>query len=60
MIAFLPGSRLGEIKKLFPYFDLAYQYLLKNSPNITIFIPTLPHLKKYVENYVKDWKINIQ
>ena len=58
MLAFLPGSRLSEIKKLFPYFDLAYQYLLNYSPDITIFIPTLPHLKKYVDNYVKDWKIN--
>ena len=58
-IAFLPGSRLSEIQKLFPYFDLAYKYLLKYSPEITIFIPTLPHLQKYIENYIKEWKMKI-
>ena len=58
-IAFLPGSRMSEIKKLFPYFNLAYKYLLKHSPEVTIFIPTLPHLRTYITNYVKDWKINI-
>jgi len=59
MIAFLPGSRLGEVKKLLPYFDIAYKYLLKFHPNINIFIPTLPHLKKFINTFVQDWKINI-
>ena len=58
MIAFMPGSRMGEIKKLLPYFNLAYKYLLNYSPEITIFFPTLPHLKRYLVNYVKDWKMN--
>lgn len=56
-IAFLPGSRINEIKKLFPYFNLAYNYLLKHSYNIDIFIPTLPHIKEIIQDYVKDWKI---
>ena len=56
-IAFLPGSRMSEIKRLLPYFDLAYNYLIKHQPETTIFIPTLPHLKKYIDNYIKDWKI---
>ena len=56
-IAFLPGSRMSEIKRLFPYFDLAYNYLVKHKLKITIFIPTLPHLKEYIDNHTKDWKI---
>jgi lipid-A-disaccharide synthase len=57
MIAFLPGSRLSELNKLFPYFHTAYEYLLEFHPDIDIFIPTLPHLKKFIDNFVKNWKI---
>ena len=56
-IAFLFGSRLGEIKSLYKFFNIAYEYLEKNNPNILIFIPTVPHLKKDIEILVKDWKI---
>ena len=58
-IAFLPGSRKNELIKLFPYFNLAYKYLLINFPNINIFIPTLPHLEKQIIEYTKDWKIKV-
>lgn len=58
-IAFLPGSRLGEINKLFPYFTAAYKFLLKNSPNYNIFIPTLPHLKNEITKRVKHWKMKV-
>ena len=58
-IAFLPGSRLSEVNKLIPYFKLAYDYLLINYPNITIFIPTLPHLEKNIKCFVSEWKIKI-
>ena len=57
-IVFMPGSRLSELKKLFPYFELAYKYLLKNSLNVNIFIPTLPHLENIIKNFVKHWEIN--
>ena len=56
-IAFLFGSRMNEVTKLLPYFSFAYDYLLKNFPKTNIFIPTLPHLKKTIENSVKEWKI---
>ncbi len=57
-IAFLPGSRLGEINSLFSYFQLAYDeiYLHKDN-NLQIFIPTLPHLKKVILLKTKLWKI---
>ena len=57
-IVFMPGSRLSELKKLFPYFELAYEYLLKNSTNVMIFIPTLPHLENRIKDSVKNWKIS--
>jgi len=56
-IAFLLGSRLGEVKKLFTFFQIAYEQLLIINPNITIFIPTLPHLEKVIFAYVDKWKI---
>ena len=56
-IAFLPGSRLSEVKKLFSFFQIAYEQLLIINPDITIFIPTLPHLEKIISVYVDRWKI---
>ena len=58
-IAFLPGSRESEIKSLMPYFNLAYEYLLENNPDINIFIPTLPHLKDLVQQYTCKWNLNV-
>mgnify|MGYP002528294861 FL=1 len=56
-IAFLPGSRLSEVKKLFNFFQIAYEQLVIINPDITIFIPTLPHLEKIISVYVDRWKI---
>ena len=58
-IAFLPGSRLSELDKLFPYFQNAYEYLLNLNPNTTIFIPTLEHLKPKIIKLTKNWKLKI-
>ena len=58
-IAFLPGSRLSELDKLFPYFQNAYEYLLKYNPDIIIFIPTLEHLKPKIIELTKNWKLKI-
>ena len=58
LIAFLPGSRENEIKKLNPYFQQIYNYLynLKNH-NFEIFIPTLPNIEKKIRFLTKHWKI---
>ena len=58
-IAFLPGSRISELNKLLPYFKIAYEYLLQNNSKITIFIPTLPHLKTTIKNFTKSWKMKV-
>ncbi|PPR44764.1 MAG: Lipid-A-disaccharide synthase [Alphaproteobacteria bacterium MarineAlpha5_Bin8] len=57
IIAFLPGSRLGEINKLFKYFELAYEYLILHKSKYIILIPTLPHLEKEIKSKTKNWKI---
>ena len=57
-IAFLPGSREGEVLKLFRYYEIAYKILLANKDiNLDIFIPTLPHLEKIIKTKTKEWKI---
>ena len=48
---------MGEVKKLFTFFQTAYEQLLIINPNIIIFIPTLPHLKEIISKYVNKWKI---
>tara|TARA_Y100000590_G_scaffold449190_1_gene586935 strand:- start:118 stop:1254 length:1137 start_codon:yes stop_codon:yes gene_type:complete len=58
-IAFLPGSRLSEVNKLLPYFKLAYEYLIIHFKNSNIFIPTLPHLEDKINEFVKNWKLNV-
>ena len=56
-IAFLPGSRLGEINSLFMFYQLAYEQLVKKDLNLQIFIPTLPHLENEILHKIKLWKI---
>ena len=57
-IAFLPGSRIHEVKTLIKFYDIAYNELLSLKPNINIFIPTLPHLKNFIKEKTINWKIN--
>lgn len=57
LIAFLPGSRLGEVNTLIPFFNIAHDRLLSLNTNLKIFIPTLPHLENIILNYTKYWKI---
>ena len=57
-IAFLPGSRLSELDKLFPYFQNAYEYLL-NLILTQQFLFTLEHLKPKIIKLTKNWKLKI-
>ena len=59
-IAFLLCIRKNELDSLTPYFQLAYTYLLNRHNNYSIFIPTLPHLKKNVESMVSNWKLKVK
>jgi len=57
-VAFLPGSRMGEIKSLFIYYQLAYDQLMRMNSKLQIFIPTLPHLRKEIIERTKKWKMD--
>lgn len=56
-IAFLPGSRLGEIRSLFFFYQTAYEQLLQTKSKYIIFIPTLSHLKDEIIDKTKKWQI---
>lgn len=56
-IAFLPGSRLNEVEKLFPYFEQAYNILRQSKKDLIIFIPTLPHIEHIIKSKTNKWDI---
>ena len=55
-IAFLPGSREGEILSLIKYFKTIADYLDSISSDFKIFIPTMPHLKEKLIFLTNNWK----
>ena len=60
LISFLFGSRENEIIKLYPYFNIIHDYLIKhNLHQYELFIPTLPHLKKIIQKITNNWKIKL-
>ena len=60
LISFLFGSRENEIIKLYPYFNIIHDYLIKNNPHqYELFIPTLPHLKEIIQKITNNWKIKL-
>ena len=60
LIAFLFGSRENEIIKLYPYFNMIHNYLIKNNLHqYELFIPTLPHLKNTIKKITKNWKCKV-
>jgi len=60
LIAFLFGSRENEIIKLYPYFNIIHDYLVKNNLHqYELFIPTLPHLKEIIQKITNNWKIKL-
>jgi len=60
LISFLFGSRENEIFKLYPYFNIIHDYLIKNNLHqYELFIPTLPHLKEIIQKITNNWKIKL-
>ena len=57
-IAFLPGSRLGEIKKLMPVFIKTAHLLNKDYRSIKFYIVTLNEYKSIITEYFKDSNLN--
>lgn len=52
-ITIMPGSRKSEVKKHLKIFLNAASIVRKEIPNLSIFIPTLSNVKKYVKGIIK-------
>ena len=57
VIAVLAGSRSGEVKWHLDMFGNAIQLLRKNHSDVTVVLPTLPHLRDTVEERAKTWGV---
>ncbi|HEX7775313.1 MAG TPA: lipid-A-disaccharide synthase [Parvibaculum sp.] len=53
----LPGSRTNEVKRLVHIFGETAAMLAKEMPGLRIFVPTVPHVRHYVEEAVKSWPV---
>ncbi len=58
ILCVLPGSRMSEISRLLETFEVAVDALLRDKPDVAVAIPTLPHLKKYIEDFFVGKGIN--
>jgi len=60
MIALLPGSRGGELRRHLPLFKTTAETLGKRSDISGFFLPTLPGLKKTLEAEVSKWSVPVK
>jgi lipid-A-disaccharide synthase len=56
VLALLPGSRLNEIRFLWPVFRTAIELAEVKVGPLTIVLPTVPNVAARVRNLVADWK----
>lgn len=54
----LPGSRMSELTRLLPGFSKAIDNILREHPELVVVIPTLPHLRPYLQQSFKGKGIN--
>ncbi len=57
-ICFMPGSRVGEVKRLMPEMVKAIELLKQSIPNVVIIIPSFKHLKPIIIKNLKDTNID--
>lgn len=58
ILCMLPGSRMSELSRLLDKFSETADKVLRNKHNAVIVIPTLPHLKGYIEQFFVGLGIN--
>lgn len=57
IITLVPGSRMGEVKKLLPVFHKTVDMLVDSGyKDYKFIIPTVETTEAYIRNYVKNWK----
>jgi lipid-A-disaccharide synthase len=57
LIAVLPGSRRGEVKRLLPIFSDAVALLIARYPNLALVVPTTGNVADEVASGVAHWKV---
>ena len=58
VLCMLPGSRMSELSRLLDKFSETADIVLRNKHNAVIVIPTLPHLKSYIDKFFVGKGIN--
>lgn len=59
VICAMAGSRVGEVKRIFPEIIGAINILVKKYPNLVVLIPTITKTKKLVESYISTIKARV-
>lgn len=60
VIAVLPGSRAGEVRRLLPIFQRTIERLRRDIPNLHVVIPTSERngdLARYIRRETRTWKV---
>ncbi|MBF0267066.1 MAG: lipid-A-disaccharide synthase [Alphaproteobacteria bacterium] len=57
LLAVLPGSRMGEVKRLLPVFEQAVKLIAKRHPGLTVLVPTVDTVAGPVASSVADWSV---
>lgn len=58
ILSVLPGSRMSELSRLLDGFGKTADIVLRSRPDVAIAVPTLPHLRKPLEEFFKGKGIN--
>jgi lipid-A-disaccharide synthase len=58
ILCVLPGSRMSELSRLLGKFSTTIELILRKKPDMMIVIPTLPHLKTYIQEFFTGKGIN--
>lgn len=54
----LPGSRMSEVSRLLDRFSITADIVLRQRPDMAVVVPTLPHLRRYIEEFFTGKGIN--
>jgi lipid-A-disaccharide synthase len=57
LLAVLPGSRMGEVRRLLPVFEQAAARIAALHPGLVCLMPTVDTVASYVENAVANWPV---
>ncbi len=60
VLVVLPGSRMGEIKRLLPIFLTTVEKLITHHSNLFIVIPTVPQVEAAVRQATADWPVPVK